>query len=246
LAGCQTGIYFSATLRPEDYYRRLLGLPDHTQTLMLKSPFPPEHLRVTLDSRISTHYRDRRKTCAAVAKRILDTTLDGGNHLVFFPSYAYLEMVHACLNKMAPGQVFQIQTPSMSEAERDAFLNCFQSVSAEGCVGLAVMGGIFGEGIDLRGERLTGAVVVGVGLPAICLERALIRDYFDTLGRDGFAYAYTYPGITRVLQAVGRVIRSASDRGQVLLLDRRYGSVRYRRLMPSHWRLQRRAGEDRY
>ena len=103
-------------------------------------------------------------------------------------------------------------------------------------MGLVVMGGIFGEGIDLVGERLTGAVIVGVGLPGISQERDLIRDYFAAQGQDGFAYAYTYPGITRVLQAAGRVIRTASDRGAVLLMDRRYGTPRYRRLMPTHWR----------
>jgi DNA excision repair protein ERCC-2 len=238
LAGCRTGVFFSATLRPEDYYRHLLGLPAKTETLILRSPFPPEHLKVTVDSRISTHYRDRRKTCDAVARRILGATSDGGKHLVFFPSYAYLEMVYTRLNQLVPGHQFRVQTPSMSEAQRADFLDCFRSDCISGCVGLAVMGGIFGEGIDLVGERLTGAVVVGVGLPGICLERDLICDYFKTLGRDGFAYAYTYPGITRVLQAAGRVIRSASDRGKVLLLDRRYGSARYRRLMPPHWRPQ--------
>ena len=99
------------------------------------------------------------------------------------------------------------------------------------------MGGIFGEGIDLVGGRLTGAVIGGVGLPGICMERDLIRDYFDGRSRDGFAYAYTYPGITRVFQAVGRLIRTASDRGTVLLMDRRYGTSRYRRLLPRHWRI---------
>jgi DNA excision repair protein ERCC-2 len=243
LAACRTGVFFSATLRPEDYYRRLLGLPDSTETLLLPSPFPPEHLAVTVDSRVSTHYRDRRKTCDAVAKRILGCTQDGGNHLVFFPSYAYLEMVHTRLKALAPGIEFRVQTPFMTEAQRDAFLNCFQAASVEGCVGLVVLGGIFGEGIDLVGDRLTGAVVVGVGLPGICLERDLIRDYFKALGRDGFAYAYTFPGITRVLQAVGRVIRNASDRGKVLLLDKRYRTARYRRLMPPHWHPQWGNGE---
>jgi DNA excision repair protein ERCC-2 len=245
LTRCRTAVFFSATLRPVDYYRHLFGLPAQTQILVLDSPFPPEHLRVAVDSRISTHFRDRSKTCDAVARRILDTISDGGRHLVFFPSYAYLELVHTRLNALAPAFEFRVQTPFMSEAQREAFLDGFQAGSMGGCVGLAVMGGIFGEGIDLVGERLTGAVVVGVGLPGICLERDLIRDYFKSLGRDGFAYAYTYPGITRVLQAAGRVIRSASDRGKVLLLDRRYGAARYRRLMPSHWRPQWGTGEDR-
>jgi DNA excision repair protein ERCC-2 len=237
LSGCRSAVFFSATLRPEDYYRHLLGLPQGTEVVALPSPFPPENLAVFVDNRISTHYRDRSRTCTSVAEGILRVVRREGNHLVFFPSYAYLEMVHGALIELAPDLEMRSQTPSMSEAARVEFLDSFQTEPLDGCVGLAVMGGIFGEGIDLVGGRLTGAVIVGVGLPGICMERDLIRDYFNNRRRDGFAYAYTYPGITRVLQAVGRVIRTASDRGTVLLMDRRYGTPIYRRLMPPHWQI---------
>ena len=124
----------------------------------------------------------------------------------------------------------------MSESERDAFLAAFAVEHGETLVGFAVLGGIFGEGIDLVGERLIGAVIVGVGLPQLCVERNLIRDYFQSQNALGFEYAYTFPGMNRVLQAIGRVIRSETDRGVVLLLDRRFGEARYRRLFPAHWR----------
>ncbi len=239
LDACRSATFFSATLTPDDYYLHLLGLPPGTDVVALPSPFPPENLAVFIDNRISTHYRDRSRTCTSVAEGILRVVRRKGNHLIFFPSYAYLDMVHGALSELAPDLVMQLQTPSMTEASRAAFLDYFRTEDADGCVGLVVMGGIFGEGIDLVGERLTGAVIVGVGLPGICMERDLIRDYFNNRRRDGFAYAYTYPGITRVLQAVGRVIRTVSDRGTVLLMDKRYGTPRYRRLLPPHWQIIR-------
>ncbi|MEJ2474125.1 MAG: helicase C-terminal domain-containing protein [Desulfobacterales bacterium] len=129
-----------------------------------------------------------------------------------------------------------LQTPGMPEADRSAFLDRFSRDNPETLVGFAVMGGIFGEGIDLVGERLSGAVIVGVGLPGISLEKELIRDYYETALGAGFEFAYMYPGINRVLQAAGRVIRSESDRGVVLLIDQRFGTVRYHALFPPEWR----------
>lgn len=123
----------------------------------------------------------------------------------------------------------------MDETERAIFLEAFQQSSDHSVIGLAVMGGIFGEGIDLVGECLTGAVIVSVGLPAICAERQLIREYFDRQETSGFDFSYTYPGFNRVLQAAGRVIRSEHDRGVVLLIDERFGSYRYRSLFPREW-----------
>ena len=123
----------------------------------------------------------------------------------------------------------------MSEAERDAFLEKFTDEKDQRLVGFAVMGGIFGEGIDLEGDRLSAAAIVGVGLPGISLENELIRQYFDRLDGAGFEYAYRYPGIIRVLQAAGRVIRSETDRGAVMLIDDRYATARYRALLPEHW-----------
>ena len=128
-----------------------------------------------------------------------------------------------------------VQTSAMSEPARDEFLSRFSRNNPASLVGFAVMGGIFGEGIDLVGDRLSGAVVVGVGLPAISLERELIREYFAATLNAGFEYAYQYPGINRVLQAAGRVIRSETDRGAVLLIDQRYATYRYRSLLLPEW-----------
>ena len=123
----------------------------------------------------------------------------------------------------------------MSENERADYLQHFKRDNPSTLVGFAVMGGIFGEGIDLAGDRLSGAVVVGVGLPGISLERDLIREYFARTINAGFEYAYQYPGINRVLQAAGRVIRSETDRGVVLLIDQRYATFRYRSLLLNQW-----------
>jgi DNA excision repair protein ERCC-2 len=131
------------------------------------------------------------------------------------------------------------QKPGMTESEREAFLAAFSVEHGETLAGFAVLGGIFGEGIDLVGERLIGAVIVGVGLPQLCVERDLIRDYFQERNSAGFEYAYTFPGMNRVLQAIGRVIRSENDRGVVLLIDARFNEVRYRKLFPTWWKFQR-------
>ena len=123
----------------------------------------------------------------------------------------------------------------MSETERETFLERFSASNQETLVGLAVMGGIFGEGIDLVGERLIGVVVVGAGVPQLGLERDLVKAYFDSRGGSGFAYAYQYPGFNRVLQATGRVIRAETDRGVIVLIDDRFTHARYRQLFPTHW-----------
>jgi DNA excision repair protein ERCC-2 len=132
-----------------------------------------------------------------------------------------------------------VQRPGMTEPEREAFLAAFSVEHRETLAGFAVLGGIFGEGIDLVGERLIGAVIVGVGLPQLCVERNLIRDYFQQQNAAGFDYAYTFPGMNRVLQAIGRVIRSETDRGVVLLIDARFNEPRYRRLFPRWWEFVR-------
>ena len=147
---------------------------------------------------------------------------------------AYLAMVLDPFRDADPQSDVIVQTPEMDDASRRQFLDRFSETNARRLVGFAVMGGIFGEGIDLVGERLSGAVIVGVGLPAICPERELIRRHFDARGR-GFDFAYRYPGINRVLQAAGRVIRTDEDRGAVLLLDQRFCRAEYHDLLPAHW-----------
>ena len=145
-------------------------------------------------------------------------------------------MVYERFSSECPEVETIVQTPAMLESKRDAFLERFSEDNPDSLVGFVVMGGIFGEGIDLVGERLSGAVIVGVGLPALSPERELIKDYYDRLSGNGFTYAYVYPGINRVFQAAGRVIRSEQDRGVVLLIDDRFTRTEYRSLFPGGWR----------
>jgi DNA excision repair protein ERCC-2 len=189
-----------------------------------------------VQSGFSTLYRDRERTKRYVSQAICTLIQQKkGNYLIFFPSYEYLLMVFEEFLSDCPDIETIYQTPGMNENEREDFLKRFAQENCRTLVGFAVMGGIFGEGIDLVGDRLSGAVIVGVGLPGISLERELIRDYFSDTLDAGFEYAYQYPGITRVLQAAGRVIRTETDLGVVLLIDQRYATHRYRSLLPKEW-----------
>jgi DNA excision repair protein ERCC-2 len=233
---CKSAIFFSATMTPINYFRKILGCSNQATQLTLPSPFPCENLTLYVSDNVSTLYRQREKTKQEVS-RVIGTLVNQkkGNYLIFFPSYEYMMMVFESFKSDCTESEIILQTPGMSEPERDAFLNRFGQKNSQSMVGLAVMGGIFGEGIDLVGERLSGAVIVGVGLPGISLERELIRDYFADTHNAGFEYAYQYPGINRVLQAAGRVIRTDTDRGVVLLIDQRYATYRYRSLFPEEW-----------
>jgi len=232
---CRSAVFFSATLTPLDYFRTMLA-SESAETLSLPSPFPAENLAVFVADRLSTYYRHRDRTKAEVA-RVLRRLVQprAGNYLLFFPSYQYLRMVLADFQAAGPDIDVVVQEPGMGERQRESFLARFETDNPRTLVGFAVMGGIFGEGIDLVGTRLSGAAVVGVGLPAVGLERELIREYFAERLDQGFEYAYMYPGINRVLQAAGRVIRSETDRGVVLLIDARFAEPRYRRLYPPSW-----------
>jgi len=231
-------LFFSATLSPEKYHRRLLGVPPSSRCLRLESPFETNQWQVLVHKGIETTYRRREATYKKVVES-LQTMVQGqpGNYLVFFPSYDYLEAIHHLWLKADPAKsiITRLQTPDMTLEERQQFLKSFTSKPHGTQLGFAIMGGIFGEGIDLAGSRLIGVTVVGVGLPQIGLERDLIRDYFENLEGDGFDFAYTYPGFNRVMQAVGRLIRSPEDRGLALILDQRYGQESYRQLIPHHW-----------
>lgn len=230
-------VFFSATLLPMDYFMKLLtGAADHPRRIF-QSPFPTENVNLLIHNGISTKYAQRAESYAAIASAIESIfSARVGNYLVFFPSYAYLAAVLELLKDRLPERQLLVQDRGMTEAARDAFLDRFSAGNQETLVGLAVMGGIFGEGIDLVGERLIGAVVVGVGVPQVCLERDLIKEYFDRQSVSGFAYAYQYPGFNRVLQATGRVIRTEADRGVIVLIDERFTHTRYRQLFPAHWR----------
>jgi len=233
---CKAAVFFSATMTPIAYFQQILGCNESANHLILRSPFPSENFRLLISDRISTLYRQRQSTKKQISQTIR-TFIDQkkGNYLVFFPSYEYLQMVYEVYKADCAEGDHILQTPSMSENERDTFLQHFSRNNSKSLVGFAVLGGIFGEGIDLVGERLSGAVVVGVGLPGICLERELIREYFADTLKAGFEFAYRYPGINRVLQAAGRVIRSETDRGAVLLIDQRYATYRYRSLLVKQW-----------
>jgi DNA excision repair protein ERCC-2 len=236
LARGKAAIFFSATLMPIDYYRALLGGSEEDPLLQLPSPFPPQHLAVLVQDRIRTHFKARAESLPDVVQAIA-SLVEGrrGNYIAYFPSYQYLTAVQEQFHTQHPSVPILVQRPGMSEPEREAFLTAFDADHGETLVGFAVMGGVFGEGIDLVGDRLIGAIIVGVGLPQLCVERDLIRDYFKGKSKAGFDYAYTFPGMNRVLQATGRVIRSETDRGVVLLIDARFNEQRYRRLFPAWW-----------
>ena len=232
----RSAIFFSATLLPLDYFVRLFGGDENAEQLIVPSPFPSENLCLLVNHKISTTYRNRGFTHEKVIEMI-ETLAHSkkGNFLVFFPSHKYLQQVYRFFALKNPGMDCIAQKSHMSESERRDFIAAFSEDRENTLVAFAVMGGIFGEGIDLRGEKLSGAVIVGVGYPQICLEREIIKDYFThTLGT-GYEYAYVYPGMIKVMQAAGRVIRSPEDRGVVLLIDERFGYPSYQSLFPPEW-----------
>lgn len=233
----RAAVLFSATLEPMPYFQETLGCAAEARQVRLPSPFPAGHFCLLVADRISTRYRERDASRAEVAEAVAAAArARSGNYLCFFPSYAYLEKVRDLLAAGLDRTDLLVQAPDMTEEDRRLFLERFGRPGERTLLGLAVMGGLFGEGIDLVGERLSGAVIVGVGLPGLSLERDLIRAHFDRTGGRGFEYAYLFPGLIRVLQAAGRVIRSETDRGVVLLIDDRFGQRRYRELFPAEWR----------
>ncbi len=236
MSRCQTAVLFSATMTPIDYFKQILGCDPAVRHLILHSPFPAENLGLLICDQISTYYRHRDQTVSHVSGAICALVEQKtGNYLLYFPSYEYMRKIYLSFTARCPQVETIRQAAGMSEPERDSFLKRFSENNPQTLVGFAVMGGIFGEGIDLIGDRLVGAVIVGVGLPGISLERELIKEYFTRTLSAGFEYAYLYPGINRVLQAVGRVIRTEKDRGVVLLIDQRYARYQYKSLLREEW-----------
>lgn len=231
----KSSVFFSATLTPLDYFRQVLGGDEDSEQIILPSPFPRNNLCLMINDSISTKYKDREKTLDNVTECI-NAAIKGkkGNYIIFFPSYEYMMKIYERFEGQSEIKVI-VQSSGMTEKEKEDFLNEFSSYGENTMAAFAVMGGIFGEGIDLAGEKLSGAVIVGVGLPKICTERNLISSYFDKERSKGFEFAYIYPGINKVLQSAGRVIRTENDRGIVLLIDERYGSSEYKRLFPREW-----------
>lgn len=227
-------VLFSATLSPADYYMRVLGGDKEDPLLLLPSPFPRENLLLMVQPNISTRLKNREETMQEVASSIRAFVKHKtGNYFVFFPSYAYMEMVKRILEEELP---ILAQTKEMQEKEKENFLAHFPLHPHQTTIGFVVLGGAFSEGIDLMDDRLIGAMIIGVGLPTISFERNLIRDYYAKNEENGYYFSYVNPGMNRVMQAVGRVIRSEQDRGMILLVDDRYLHRNYQELFKTEWK----------
>jgi len=228
--------FFSASLTPFEYFIRALSAGGNTDSAALPSPFDVRNLCILVNNTLSTKYNDRTNTAWGVAESIYEfTSARKGNYMVFFPSYAYMQMIHDLFVSAHPEILSPMQQKGMDNDRRAEFMDMFREDAEQTMAAFVVMGGVFGEGIDLAGGRLIGAVIVGVGLPQISVENDLIREYYTCNEEPGFAYAYLYPGFNRVLQAVGRIIRKSDDRGAALLIDPRFTRNEYRRLMPPWW-----------
>lgn len=230
----EAAVLFSGTLSPLDYYVQMLGGNEDSPVLKIPSPFPKENFKLMIAPNVSTTYKNRDNTILEVVdyiKTMVDQKV--GNYFVFFPSYKYLNSVLAKFDDSS--YELHVQKSEMSESEKIRFLDNFQADPKTTHIAFAVLGGIFSEGIDLLHDRLIGAIIVGVGLPQISYERDLIRNYFNENEENGFEYAYVKPGMNRVMQAVGRVIRSEEDVGAVLLIDERYMHRQYQDLFKAEW-----------
>ncbi|MBR6499382.1 MAG: ATP-dependent DNA helicase, partial [Clostridia bacterium] len=234
-------LLFSATLSPIEHYSYLMGLDRDMgdETLSLPSPFPRENLKsLCLD--IPAVYSKRTESASRVAQALKTLAQSKtGNYIACFPSHAYLEAVYREFGFAAPEIRAIKQARNMDEAARRQFLDSFETAPETSLVGFIVLGGVFSEGIDLAGERLIGAAIVGVGMPQIGFERDCLKSLYDEKDENGFVTAYVYPGIGKCLQAAGRVIRSDTDRGVLLFIDERYFLPAYRRLLPGHLRPKR-------
>ncbi len=237
-------IFFSATLLPVRYYKELLSGDPEEYAVYAHSPFPPQNRLLVIARDVSSRYTRRN---AREYERIADYIEEivgekHGNYLVFCPSYQYLGEIEAILRRRWTGVSkaprLAVQSSKMTEQEKDRFLEAFnipEQAGEGGLTALCVMGGIFSEGIDLTGERLIGVIVIGTGLPMVCTEQEILKGYFDRKGRNGFDYAYQYPGMNKVMQAAGRVIRTMEDKGVIALLDDRFLREDYQALFPREW-----------
>lgn len=246
LERARASVLFSATLTPTDYFADILGGGKGAVSVSFRSPFPHENLCVAAVDTVSTRYEDRERSYKKIAACIAATvSAKAGNYMVFFPSYGYMEQVHKVFSAKYPKVKTLLQKRNMSLAQKDEFLGSFKDDKGILRIGFCVLGGSFSEGVDLPGRRLIGVVVVGVGLPGISDENNIIRDYFEEKSGAGYDYAYTYPGMNSVLQAVGRVIRTEEDNGIAVLIDDRYADPKYRALFPTEWKGIKYAGNPR-
>lgn len=252
----ESTILFSATLLPIQYYKKLLGGTDDDYEVYARSVFRPEKKGLFIGKDVTSKYTRRcEEEYINIACYLYETVKNRhGNYMIFFPSHGFLQQVYEQFEKKYGGneQIECIlQTDYMDEAAREQFISRFTGnadcdLNADICMeidieedksllGFCVLGGIFGEGIDLKNDSLIGAIIVGTGLPQVCNEREILKNYFDSCGENGFDYAYRYPGMNKVLQAAGRVIRTADDVGIVALLDERFLSPSYLNMFPREW-----------
>jgi len=225
---------FSATLSPSSYFQQALGLEQNCKSLTLESSFPAENLGVYLCDYIDTRYRQREAHIGRICESIAACyRARPGNYLVFFSAYQFMQQVFEQFSALYPEIETGLQQREFDENAQREFLAGFFDSNRR--LGFAIMGGRFAEGIDYRGDALIGAIIVGVGLPQANLEQQLIQQDFDALELDGFDYAFRFPGLIRVMQSAGRVIRSETDRGVVVLLERRFRQAGYTRYLPRHW-----------
>lgn len=241
LASCleqgNAAVFFSATLLPVNYYKELLSGNTEEYAVYAASPFDRKNRLLMIASDVSSKYTRRtRGEFEKVAEYIRRIAAGkAGNYMVFFPSYQYMDRVAEIFEEEEPEFDWVRQKSHMGEREREEFLEQFETERIRPFVALCVMGGVFSEGIDLKAERLIGAVIVGTGLPQVNTEQEILKQYFDEKGKKGFDFAYQYPGMNKVLQAAGRVIRTAADRGVIALLDERFLYGSSRSLFPREW-----------
>lgn len=228
-------IFFSATLSPIEYYMELLGGEQTSLRLSLPSPFKPSQTAVIINNAISTKYHQRNNSLLSIVEFIHSITLaKAGNYIIFAPSYTYMQQIAQEFKHQYPAIQISIQKNMMSEKEKQAYLHQFETTNKLHLY-FCVLGGMFSEGIDLKGERLLGSIIIGVGLPQISSQTDIIKQHFNEINNMGYAYAYQFPGMNKVLQAAGRVIRSIFDKGVIVFIDERFTTTFYKKLMPTQY-----------
>lgn len=229
-------IGFSATLSPMDFHRRLLGLAETTALRQLPYPFPADNLLVLRCDYLDTRWQARQHNLPSLAELLAAVVAARpGKYLVFFPSYDYLAAGHQAFIAAFPEVRTLCQQPGSNQTQQIAFLDAFFG-DAEPVLGFAILGGLFAESVDFLGDALHGAVILGTGMPQPSEEQTLMAEHFQRQGLNAYQYTYQFPGWTRVLQTAGRVIRSATDRGVIVLVDPRFARRDFQALLPDHWR----------
>jgi len=232
-----SSIIFSATLNPIAYYKDILGGSKDDLEYIVDSPFKQENFNILINDSIKTTYKFRESSSDLVVDNLKEYIKHKqGNYLFFFPSYKYLNDIYEkFIQSNKEDMIILKQEGEMDEQEREAFLDIYRNNKHKTLVGFCVMGGVFSEGINLKGDDLIGVAIISVGLPMINFEQDLIKDYYQVKNNQGFLYAYNIPGMNKVIQSAGRVIRTSEDIGSLLLLDERFNQPVYQMLMPRHW-----------